>query len=309
MLTITVADFARQYLSTLLNRFGLTQTKLLAQIDVTTARQPHQVVSMEVRGNCLATTVGLSSRPMPLPVREGFQYFELCAFTERDSPAILWMLSNLGGIMLAAASPMFYGDPAQGIVDPAAFIAGQSILLGGDGERVLLVPRFAFEVPSGPPIEVVEPLPVTAQQWQQLAPLALVERVAWAHALGVRSMEQWRPILGISASAPSTRVNVATSVHYNSGGDTLRVKSDAAATVDAMREVALGLDAEGHLVGVVFQDDPPRQPIQIGPLEVVARWGPARVLACDNGDVVITMAGKRVRGNERNPYVVWTAGK
>ena len=65
----------------------------------------------------------------------------------------------------------------------------------GDGERVLLVPRWHFEVPNGPPVDVLELLPLTAAQWAELSPLSLAARGAWAAALA-DPPAQWDKILG-----------------------------------------------------------------------------------------------------------------
>ncbi|MFO0586240.1 MAG: hypothetical protein U0441_01810 [Polyangiaceae bacterium] len=101
-------------------------------------------------------------------------------------------------------------------------------------------------------------------------------------------------------------VHMATGVQYEPNGDTLRVFSSAPPqAADAMRDVLLAMDANGHLVAVLFQDQPPRPAVGLGPPNAVAAWKQARVLAMVNGTILITMGAKRVRGDERNPYVKW----
>ncbi|MCY0987633.1 hypothetical protein OV203_10890 [Nannocystis sp. ILAH1] len=100
--------------------------------------------------------------------------------------------------------------------------------------------------------------------------------------------------------------HAATSVLYEPAGDTLRIRSsEVRSPAPAMRDVSLALDAAGHLVAVRFEDGPARPPIAVGPPSAVASWVGARVLAMESGELLITMAAKRVRGHERNPYVPW----
>lgn len=102
-------------------------------------------------------------------------------------------------------------------------------------------------------------------------------------------------------------VHMATGVQYEPAGDTLRVFSSAPPQpASAMRDVLLAMDASGHLVAVIFQDQPPRPAIGLGPPNAVATWKQARVLAMETGTILITMGEKRVRGHERNPYVKWS---
>ena len=101
-------------------------------------------------------------------------------------------------------------------------------------------------------------------------------------------------------------VHMATGVQYEPAGDTLRVFSSAPPQpASSMRDVLLAMDAAGHLVAVIFRDQPPRQAIGLGPPNAVAAWKEARVLAMETGTILITMGAKRVRGHERNPYVKW----
>lgn len=203
-----MTDYAQRYVDTLLREVAketpFEASRILGEITATTARQPHIALFVDLGdGRCLGTTAGLSGRPMPLPIDEGFQYFELCATTHRDSPGILWMLSNIGNYMLSVLSPFFYGDPAEiarataagAAPEPKPFLPHQTLLFGGDGERMLFVPRWSFNVPMGPPVEVVEPLPITAEQWQDIGPMSLEERGDWVRALGARSADQWTPLL------------------------------------------------------------------------------------------------------------------
>lgn len=203
-----MSEYAQRYLDALLQaahrEAPIEGAKVLGEIKATTAKQPH--IAFYVRlgeGRSLGSTAGLSARPIPLPIQEGFQYFELCALTRGDSPRILWLLSNLGAYMLATSSPFFYGDPAQhaasgAVPEPKGFLPYQTLQLGGDGSRFLFVPRFRFVVPEGPPVEVVEPLPITEEQWRELGPMTLDARGAWASALGERAPDQWRPLLELA---------------------------------------------------------------------------------------------------------------
>lgn len=201
-----MSDYAKRYLDELLRRVGeetpFEKAKLIGDIAPTAAKQPHVAFYVDLGdGRYLGSTAGLSARPMPLPVSEGFQYFELCAMTSGHSPGVLWLLSNIGNYMLSVLSPFFYGDPAEAVLasgaprEPKPFLPYQSLMFGGDGERMLFVPRHRFFVPMGPPVEVVEPLPITAAQWQELGPMSLDERGDWVEALGARSTEQWAPLL------------------------------------------------------------------------------------------------------------------
>lgn len=185
--------YAQAYVSELIEQaardVGVTEPIHLGEIAPAQAKQPHIAVFMRLNPRlCVGTTAGLAARDTPLPVREGFQYFELCALTKFDHPQILWLLSNLGLHMLATSSPMLHG--AQGD-DPRPFLPYESVRLGDDGSQVLLVPRWRLAVPMGPPVEVVEPLPVSVAQWEELAPLASEERKAWVARMGARSVEQW----------------------------------------------------------------------------------------------------------------------
>ena len=147
---------------------------------------------------------------MPLPGKSGFQYFELCALTLVDSPAILWLLSDVGSTMLGALSPLFYGDDAarQRVIEtvgetgssaePKPFLPYESIQLGEDGERLLFVPRFRFYVPQGPPVEVVEPLPISVDDWRLIGPMSLSERGVWASSLGPQSARQWQRVVDLA---------------------------------------------------------------------------------------------------------------
>lgn len=109
------------------------------------------------------------------------------------------------------------------------------------------------------------------------------------------------------ASLSMQTVHMATGVLYEPNGDTLRVRSSSLPQAgSAMRDVQLALDVAGHLVAVIFEGEPARPPIGLGPPSAVASWVRARVLAMDSGEVLITMGAKRVHGSERNPYVPWS---
>ncbi|MCY1059176.1 hypothetical protein [Nannocystis sp. SCPEA4] len=102
-------------------------------------------------------------------------------------------------------------------------------------------------------------------------------------------------------------MHTAKAIQYEPGGDTLRIRTVEAApqAAPAMRDVQLALDAAGFLVAVQFDGEPARPRIALGPASAVASWVPARVLAMESGEVLVTMAAKRVRGGERSPYVPW----
>lgn len=197
-----MSDYAQRYFNGLLAVTGvpLDPVRIIGEIDGLPSRQPHVAFFVELTpGDCLASTAGLAHRPMPLPVSEGFQYFELCARTTRDSPRVLRLLSYVGNFMLATAAPLFYGDPemnvAAGMPSPKPFLPYQTVLFSGDGERVLLVPRWNFWVPDGPPVDVIEPLPLSKTQAIEIAALALDDRAAWVDALPDPRV-QWETILG-----------------------------------------------------------------------------------------------------------------
>ena len=185
--------YAQAYVSELIEQaardVGVTEAIHLGEIAPKQAKQPHVAVFMRLNPRlCIGTTAGLAARDTPLPVREGFQYFELCALTKFDHPQILWLLSNVGLHMLATSSPTQYGEPGS---EPEPFLPYETLRLGDDDSRMLLVPRWRFAVPMGPPVEVIEPLPIRAAQWEELAPIAREERGAWVARLGPRSLEQW----------------------------------------------------------------------------------------------------------------------
>ena len=140
-------------------------------------RQPHIALFLELTPRLrLATTVGLAERPAPVPSREGLASFELCAITTFHDPQLLWLLSNVGMHMLDASS---------------ALLPYETIQLGGDDTRMLLVPRWKLRVPNGPSVDVVEPLPITDAQWSELAPTPREERGTWVASMGPRTVEAW----------------------------------------------------------------------------------------------------------------------
>ena len=197
-----MATYAQRYLNAWLAEIARTEPghapKVLGQIAPTQGRQPHIAAYVQLsEGSCVGSTIGLSERPTPLPVKNGFQYFELCARTRVPSPGVLWLLSNIGLHMLATSSPFFFGEPGAPLTEPVPFLAYQSLAFGGDGFRLLFVPRWKFFVPHGPPIEVIEPLPITEEQWALLGPMTLEQRGAWAASLGERSRDQWTPLLAM----------------------------------------------------------------------------------------------------------------
>lgn len=104
-----------------------------------------------------------------------------------------------------------------------------------------------------------------------------------------------------------TNMRQAQTVVYEPAGDTLRIHSaEPLQTPLAMRDVRLALDAAGHLVAIMFDGDDALPVIALGPPAAAASVVLARVMAMENGDVLITMAMKRIRGHERNPYVSWS---
>ncbi len=174
-----MSSYAQRYLDALLAHLGKTVpvdgTQVLGQIEPESPRQPHVGVFLRVHPDlCVGTTAGLSARPAVLQARAGLDSFELCACTRADSPVILWTLSNLGLSMLAETRPLVHYQS-----------------LGGDGMHVLLVPRWAFSIPEGPAVQVVEPLFVSEAQWAEVGPMSLEERGDWVAELGTKSMDQW----------------------------------------------------------------------------------------------------------------------
>lgn len=184
----------------------ITTGRPIGEISATTAKQPHVAVFLELSESLyLGTTAGVAARPMPLPISTGFQYFELCAVTEAHSPRVLWLLSNVANFMLSVSSPLFLGSDEMtlawaqsgAIPDPAPFLPYQTIRFGGDDTRLLLVPRWKFNVPMGPPVEVIEPLPITPAQWAELDRMTTDQRASWAATLGARSRSQWNPLMNL----------------------------------------------------------------------------------------------------------------
>ena len=182
---------------------------VVGEIDASSARQPHLAVYLQLAADrFLGTTAGASARPMPLPVRSGLQYFELCALTTAHSPKVLWLLSNTAMFILGSLAPFFYGsdeDRARIVADPSGlartvepkpFLPYQTIRFGESRERLLLVPRWSFVVPEGPPVEVVEPLPIGDADWDAIEALTLEERAGWVRALGDATMQRWDRVLG-----------------------------------------------------------------------------------------------------------------
>jgi len=203
----SLEGYAERYVRALVRVVGgatpFASAREIGQIHPEKAAQPHLAVFLDLgQGRCIATTAGLSARPMPLPVAGGLQYFELCAHTKADSPGILWLLSNLGRYMLRVSSPIFLADPIL-LGDPPEnpsleakpFFPGQAVVLGADRSAFLLVPRFDLLVPDGPSVEVIEPLPLTDAHWDELRPRTLEERITWARSLGSASATLWDPLL------------------------------------------------------------------------------------------------------------------
>jgi hypothetical protein len=94
---------------------------------------------------------------------------------------------------------------------------------------------------------------------------------------------------------------------YEGAGDTVRVylTTEAPWTTSAMREARLSLDAQGFLVAIeLIDNEGPRALIVLGPPDVVLTAVSARVLQMATGEILVTMGMKRVRGHERNPYVL-----
>lgn len=60
----------------------------------------------------------------------------------------------------------------------------QTLPLGDDDTRFLLVPRWTFTHPQGPPVEMVEPLAVSSTQWSELESLELNDRAMWVRNRG-----------------------------------------------------------------------------------------------------------------------------
>lgn len=190
----TLVDAAQQTLT-------VTTEEILGMIDPADPVVPHKAVYLRVsESTCLATTAGLSARGFPLPVSDGFQYFEVCAVTSRDSPRVLWLLSRLGRFMQSIAAPALLATREMtsgwgaAVPKPAPLLPYQTLRLGGDETRFLLVPRWRFTHPSGPPVEMVEPLPLRADQWPVLERLSLAGRGPWVQKLG-DTRAAWDPII------------------------------------------------------------------------------------------------------------------
>jgi hypothetical protein len=173
-----MSDYGQRYLDALLPHVGGAK-RVIGEISPTKTSQPHSAAFLELEsGRCLATTLGISCLAMPLPVRQGFSYFELCALTERDSPAVLWLLSNFANFMLSQMSPFFHGSDEDKLAvtrkerEPTPFHPYETLRLGGDDARFIFVPRWQVQVAMGPRVDVVEPLPISAADWERLSPRA-----------------------------------------------------------------------------------------------------------------------------------------
>ena len=207
-----MSDYAQRFVDALVDAVAsslpVERAEVVGEISAPDAPQPHVSVYLELGpGLFLGTTAGASARPAPLPGEGGFQYFELCAVTDGHSPRVLRVLSHLANFMLSVSAPAFYSDEATkrawiasgGMPEPRAFLPYQTIRFDEDGERHLLVPRWRFWVPSGPPVEVVEPMPITPAQWGEIEGMSLERRGDWVASLGPRSRGQWNKVLGARA--------------------------------------------------------------------------------------------------------------
>jgi len=173
---------------------------VVGEIGADDAAQPHIAVFLELAGGrYIGTTAGLSARSAPLPVDEGFQYFELIALTPSHSPGLLRILSSLGSFMLATADPMSYSTKEMlvdwnGVIpQPRPFLPYQTIVLARDVTFILL-PRWRFSMPDGRPLEVVEVLPISSEQRAELREMPLEQREAWVAKIPDR-MGQWEPLV------------------------------------------------------------------------------------------------------------------
>ena len=174
-------SYAQRYVDALLAHVvgqRADDARLIGEIDAHEPSQPHVAVFVELAsGRYVGTTAGVSARRTALPVMSGFRHFELCALTEGHSAKILSLLSSVASFMLAS---------------PRAFLPYQTIRFGDSDERVMLVPRFELHVPDGPPVAVIEPVPVDADDWSAIGSMPLETRAAWARALGTASATRWR---------------------------------------------------------------------------------------------------------------------
>lgn len=195
--------YSQLYFNALLDELHRTQpfddAEVIGEVGPEKPKQPHIAVVVKLgEGRYVSTTAGISALSVPVPVKEGFTHFELCAFTQRDSPKVLWMLSNLAQHMLSTLSPFFYGNAAPQVNPPAPrpFLPYETMRFEEDGERLLLVPRAAVSFEYSPPrVDVVEPLPIPKARWPEIAELDTAGRKAWVDRLGLASAKHWDSVI------------------------------------------------------------------------------------------------------------------
>lgn len=284
-------------------------------IDVpeTAAAPAHSVVALSrvfgdrVEPSSFVLTVGFGARPLGVSGPGCLARFELMSWVDDVDlpgllpPHVLAALSTIGRMIHGAAKP---GAPPWQL--------GHTLTLPDEGlagwNRFLLARSLRpIETELGL-VDVVRVLPIHDAE---AAELRATEDMmgGWSFVTGCENRDpagtlaRWRNPPG--GPAP---VVAATRVEFEPAGDTLRVHvAGAPWSTSAMRDVAIGLDAEGHLLALELIDrEGPRALIELGPRALVARRDYARVLQMDAGALLVTMAEKRIRGHERHPHVPWS---
>ncbi|MFO0555150.1 MAG: hypothetical protein U0271_42625 [Polyangiaceae bacterium] len=314
---MTTAGYERALLqgfTSSISRPGVTAVRGLVARDfpVSEHAAAHRVLSLgrefgaELEPLRFVLTVGLGQRALASSAQGSLSRFELLAVVDdiamlgSSPPDVLAALSMIGRLIHAGTEP---GSPP--------WYCGDTLTVAGEGfggwRRFLLarsVPPIATEAGT---IEVARVLPVTDFEADAIR-AAPDER---GGALFIREREQANMPATLARFRNPPRGPTATlrcaKVEFEPAGDTLRVHPSARAwTTSAMRDAALTFDEAGHLLAVELVDDAgPQVLIELGPIERAARRGIARVLMMEQGTLLITMAEKRVRGHEKNPYVAW----
>jgi hypothetical protein len=197
-------DYRQSYLNSLINEIDETfqheDSIIIGETSYDSLNPPHIGVFVQVSADVfLGSTIGLADR-MPLPVQNGFQYFEMCAISAIHSPSILHYLSKSGIGTLADMSPFSFGLPEEALktIENSAtnkeYHPFETVFFEEVEELLMIVPRWKVEIKDGPIIDIIEPLPVTTE-WETLRNVSLSERPKWIQELGWNSRFLWQDFL------------------------------------------------------------------------------------------------------------------
>lgn len=294
---------------------GVTGVRLGPSLRVpeTAAAPAHRVQALarvfgeEVERSTFVVTVGLGTRPLGATGPGCLGRFELMAWVDGidlpglHPPDVLVALSSLGRMIHGVAQP-----------GSAPWQLGHTLTLPDEGlggwNRFLLARSVRpLETELGP-VDVARVLPIDDAEAAELRATpdmlggwAFVTKCESASPSGTLARFRHPP-------GGELRCVQAARVAFEPAGDTLRVHvDDAPWSTNAMRDVMIGLDADGHLLALELLDrEGPRALVQLGPREKIARRDYARVLQMDSGALLVTMAEKRVQGHTPHPHVPWT---